>query len=187
MPKNRTWIIILTVVLAAAVVYLLTGYVNQSVLQKSLSKEISQSRQDLEIMPVPRSDLAELFDQSNKANQALKNSLSGSSDSLTDVVEKILGEVENTHLQASPISSGEPVEKMLGSDRYYLQPMEMDLIGSLADILIFLEKLENPSEYPSLMITRLEIKNNSPADSQVVDQVTGSLTLAIISAQNNGR
>jgi hypothetical protein len=161
--------------------YLLSDYVKQDNQQKRLGNEISQSRQTLLVLASPDPELTALFEESDKANQAVKKSLAGSNESATDVIDKILSNAEQSQVQVIPITSGDNEEKTIGTTTYRFQPLELTITGRLPDVLIFLEKLENPVLYRSVIVTNLSINRNRLADTTDAELVTGSLSLAIVS------
>jgi hypothetical protein len=175
----------ITVCLAIAFSYLLTDYVNLHRLQKRLDTQINQTRRSLSEMPLPDSGLTDLFEKSDKANQALKKTLGPGAASLTDIMDKILSDAENSHVQAVLITSAACEEKTIGKTIYRFQPLELTLSGSLPDIISLLEQLENPAIYPSFIVERLSISNSTDSDADGSDQVISSLTLAVVSERSS--
>ena len=183
MPRTRIMIIALTICLVILFSYLLTDYVKQTQLQNQLTAQTRQSRQLLVEMPLADPALTQRYEESHKANQDVRNTLGGQTVSTTDVIDRILQNAEESHVSAVPFTSDALQEKPVGNLSYLFQPLELSITGTLPDILSFLGKLENPSLYPSLLVTRLAISNANPSAVSQTAPVTGTLSLSLVSGK----
>jgi hypothetical protein len=186
LARTRLITAAITVSLAVLFSYLLMDYVNQSNTQKRLNSQILQSEQTLSTLPSFNSGLTNRLKEIQQSNQALKDCLAGKGDSMTDLIDRLLQNAEETHIQITPLTSGDYSEKTIGQAKYRLQPLDLTISGKLPDILLFMEKVENPSLYPSLIVTHMTMNNKSSPGTQEAAKIVGILSLAMVAGQPTG-
>lgn len=185
MPKTKVILSAISVCLAVAFCYLLTGYIRQDTLQKRLDTQITQSRQTLASLPVPDSGLSQLYEESHQTNQDVKQSLAARTDSTTDVIDRLLQNAEALEVQIEPIIGGDYEEKTVGKSEYRFQPIELTITGSLDDILAFLQVVENPDLYPNVVVNHLSLNQTQLPDNTQETRITGSLALSVVSGSSD--
>jgi hypothetical protein len=164
---SNLWITVLVLCLVLTFVYMASDYFKQQRVQDVLRSQIAQKKTELAALPAPSSGLQERLTEAENTNQQIKTALSADYVDSTDVIAALLDTAADCHLKSSNLSTDKWNNQSNGESSYRVLPLNLDLSGTLSDVMIFLEKLETGHYFTALVVENISlagIKDAGPSD-----------------------
>jgi hypothetical protein len=187
LPKTQTILMAVAACLAVVFGYVLFEYVRQDSIQKHLGTQIVQSRRTLSELPAPNSSLTQIYEESDKTNQAVKQSLTKQNGSITDVIDRLLQNADQAQVTVKPIICGDRQEKTIGNKVYDIVPLELTVSGNLSNVLAFVKMVENSELNPSVIVTNLSLSEKKVSEVNDENLITGLLSLSVVSGRTDSQ
>jgi hypothetical protein len=184
--SSNLWITVLVLCLLLAFVYTLADCFKQQRVQANLSTQIVQKNTELAALPGFSADLKARLTEAELANQEIQTALSTDYVDSTDLIAVLLDTAAACKLKNRNVSTGNWNSEAAGESNYRVMPINLDLSGTLTDVVSFLKELET-----NHFLTALVVKNVSLASSGETVQndlrqgVTAKLS-ALIVTRNDG-
>jgi hypothetical protein len=156
MSRKRLLTSGLIVCLVLVLAYLAVDLNKLHVKQVALREQIGASTSTLTLLPTPAMG-ADL--RLTQAQTAYQSALAGVSIKAapTEIIRSLLVLTDNYHFKVNPITTEQWAKRSIGTVTYRILPINLSLEGNLADILLFIQDLENEDKFPSLEIENTEI------------------------------
>ena len=154
--KTKKLLIILLVAVLLVVYYVLgMGYLKQRNENKALASQITEATQILAQMPKPPDDLEQQLAAAQVSLATVKNSFPRTMNS-TRIVNAILKLADNCEVKAIPLRT-QPWKKVdISGHSYSVFRLNIAVTGTFAQLVIFLNKLEN-GEPRTLIVEDLSV------------------------------
>jgi hypothetical protein len=156
-PRSNLLVTCLVLGLIIVFTFMLTDYFKQHRLQANLNSQIEGKKQEISSTPSPSADLDKQLEKVKSENQAIKQSLSAKSADSTEIIAALLDAAASCDVKSNNLSTDKWSDKNIGDTTFRLMPVNISLQGSLSDILNLVEKIEDKSAFPSLVIENLSI------------------------------
>jgi hypothetical protein len=184
-PRTNWLFIVLVLGLIIAFTFMLTDYFKQQRIQDSLRRQIDEGTQELISLPLPSPDLQRQLEEAKNANQATRASISADTINSTNIIDALLNTAEVCDLRSDNLSTEKWSSKSIGDSSYRLMPIDLNLKGTISNLVTFIEKLENNPTFPSLVIENLSIADSGEANMRTAGlnsspEVTAKLTAMIV-------
>jgi hypothetical protein len=186
MARSRLLLIVLVVCLVIVVIYTTNDYFKQNAQQKSLQQQIDTANQTLALLPQPVQDLPQKLTDAQAAYQSISTPLTANPDPNL-LIKKLFLVSDQLHLEVNPVSTDQWVQRTIGGSTYWVMPLYLDIVGPFPDLLAFLTRLQDKSEFPALQIEKSEMISLTPAKKDSLDPLTLKLTLSLVKKLEAGK
>jgi hypothetical protein len=182
MKVTRSRVLVLFLIVGLIVVYasLLSTYVNHKKTQVSLEDQIDSSVKTLSLLPAAPVDSQKRLDEAQRTYDAAVAAISNSDIDLTMVIETLIKTAIECNIRVNPTTTDQWMERTLGLTNYRILPVTLELKGSPAAIISFVQRLENRDQFPNLAIESLSMAEVSQTTETTSDIQQATLNLNIM-------
>jgi hypothetical protein len=156
-PRSSLLVMVLVAGLIIVFAFTLTDYFKQQRVQNSLRGQIEVKRQELISAPEPATDLRQQLEKAENENQAAMAALSAGAVNSTEIITALLETAGACGLIGGNLTTEKWATEGIGNSTYRLMPVNVDLKGTVSSLRLFMEKLENRSDFPALAVKNLSI------------------------------
>jgi hypothetical protein len=192
LSRSKILLIALFFILILAFIYLFMDYFKEQRTNRSLANQIDVTTQTLNLIAVPSAGLSEQLRQAHVANGIARQSFSGNWTDTIAIINSIYQAVAEFHLSADPFSADRWIVRNVGAGTYRMLPFELTVEGSLADYILFIEKLGDKRIFPNLAIDSSSVTNNAVVGQTAagipgsVQGITALLAISVVERQESG-
>lgn len=182
MKVTRSRVLVLFLIVGLVVVYasLISSYVNNKKDQVALEDQIDSAVKTLSLLPAAPVDSQKRLDEAQKTYDAAVAAISNSDIDLTTVMETLIKTATEYNIRVNPTTTDQWMERTLGSTNYRILPLTLELKGTPAAIITFVQRLENRDQFPNLAIESLSMAKVSQTPETTSDMQQATLNLNII-------
>ncbi|HSW59087.1 MAG TPA: hypothetical protein VLH15_11825 [Dehalococcoidales bacterium] len=184
MKQTRLLTIILVITLAAAIVYVLGDFNQQTKKLAAYTDQIENQKMALSNLPVLPAEIEKHLEMLSVRTAAALQAIANQNLNTTSLVDSLLTAAGKHQLAVSPISAGSWNYTTAGNARYRVLPVEMHIQGDLFELIAFLDQIDEFDSYPNLVVQTLSIiPTDQLLTNQLVDAdhpVSAVLNLAIV-------
>jgi hypothetical protein len=184
-PPANLAITILALVLIIVFTFMLTDYFKQVRLQTNLRAQIDRGKQNLASLESPSPGLEQKLAEARNENASVKSSLSNGAVNPRAIIEALLETAGACQLKSNNLTAEAWQEQTIGGRNYRTMPVQVNLRGTVPNLLVFIEKLENKPAFPSLIINNFsmagpDVVDPEQAGSDVSTEIEAKLSVSIV-------
>jgi len=146
-----------------ALAYLAVDYNRQQKRQAAYNFQIESSIYSLSVLPEPPPDLDKQLAEIDAAGEAALEALSASSVNSTEVINTLMTLADACSLQVTPVTTDSWLNRQVGGHNYEILPVKFQVQGSMPSLIEYIKSIEQPQQYPYLVIAEIDVLNNPEA------------------------
>jgi hypothetical protein len=169
--RSKTLIIIFFLGLVIVYVFLLASYMYQVKMQNVLRQQIEVSERNLSLLPAVPADLPERLETAQTNYNTVLAAVSEKNIDPTQTLEKLMKTADIFELKVNPAMTDQWMERTYSSSVYRILPFTLKITGKPEQIINYVERLEDYTQFPGLSIEGLIITGTSTDTTEPGDIV----------------
>jgi hypothetical protein len=182
MKFTRSRVLVTLLVLGLIVLYanLLSSYVNHNKTQAALQDQIDSAVTMLNLLPSAPVDSQKRLDEAQKAYDAALAAIADNTVDSNQIMETTIKTAAECNIKVNPTTTDQWTERTIGLNSYRILPLTLDIKGKHADIITFIQRLENRDQFPNLAIGSLILTEAPSSPGTTGDYQQATLNTNII-------